>query len=82
MSSELYWGVLWRSSNTLDGKREYFLYDADRGPGPVMFRSRSEARAYRDKEYGYIRKRIDLKLEPHGWKLPRVVRVRANYEVV
>jgi hypothetical protein len=48
----------------------------------VMFRSRSEARKYRDKSYGYIRKRIDLKQEPHGWKLPRVVRIRAIYEAV
>jgi hypothetical protein len=79
---EKYWGILWKSDNQLDGKTEHFIFGSfyePRGPGPSLFKTRAEARAFRDKHYGYIRTREDLKREPHGWKLPRVVRVSATY---
>jgi hypothetical protein len=77
-----YWGILWRSDNMLDGKRQHLVFGSfyePKGPGPTLFLTRAEAREFRDKHYGYIRTREDLKREPHGWKLPRVVRVRATY---
>ena len=77
-----YWGVLWRSENLLDGKVEQLVFASERQLGPALFRTRDSARRYRDKHYGYIRDRADLQKEPHGWKLPRVVRVRATYEPV
>lgn len=82
---QTYWGVLWLSTNLLDGNNEHLIFDRlheNRGPGPSLFKTRSEARKFRDKHFGYIRTRPDLKAEPHGWKLPRVVRVKATYAVV
>lgn len=61
------WALKWRSKNRLAGKTEYLFGD---------FKTRAEARQHRDKEFGYIRHRPDLRCEPHGWKLPAVVRVR------
>jgi hypothetical protein len=77
-----YWGVLWRAKNALDGEVRVLVYESERQLGPALFASRAAARRYRDKVYGYIRDRADLKAPPHGWKLPSVVRVRATYELV
>lgn len=41
----------------------------------LLFRTRSEAREWIEKEYGYLRTRPDLQAEPHGWKMPIPVRV-------
>lgn len=81
LNSDVFWGILWRSDNSLDGKREYLIYDRERGVGPALFRTRREARAYRDERFGYIGKRKDLKREPHGWKLPRVVQLGIFYDL-
>jgi hypothetical protein len=40
-----------------------------------LFHTRREARLYIDEKFGYIRRRIDLRVEPHGWRMPRAVRV-------
>lgn len=69
------WGVMWRSTNKLDGERRH-LCCKDRLP--VMFATRAEARAFIDREYGYIRHRVDLQVEPHGWRLPVPVRVKVS----
>lgn len=45
---------------------------------PLLFHTRREARQYRDKHYGYIRHRKDLRQEPHGWRLPVPVRVHVT----
>lgn len=66
------WGVLWHSKNKLDGITEHLIY---RNCIPVLFRTRREARIFIHKEYGYIKTRHDLRNEPHGWRLPRAVRV-------
>jgi hypothetical protein len=82
-TSKTCWGIVWRSKNSLDGTREFLQWDRLHSrTGPVMFETRREAREYRDKKYGYIKGRADLKAEPHGWKVPGVVRVRATYESV
>lgn len=46
-----------------------------RGGDMLLFRTRSEAREWIEKEYGYLRTRPDLQAEPHGWKMPIPVRV-------
>lgn len=69
------WGIEWNSSNRLDGERRFIVM---RDLCPALFKSRREARAYRDEKYGYIKGRPDLKAEPHGWTLPRIVRVECR----
>ena len=68
------WGVLWHSCNRLDGLREYLCRN-ETTHLPALFLTRAEARAFITDTYGYIRHRADLRREPHGWRLPRPVRV-------
>ncbi len=46
----------------------------------MLFRTRAECRAWIDEHYGYIRTRADLRAEPHGWRMPRAVKVRVVLE--
>jgi len=69
------WGVIWRSEDRLDGKREHLLFE---NRLPRLFFTRREAREYAEKRYGYIRKRKDLRDEPHGWKMPVAARVAVD----
>lgn len=66
------WGLKWVSENKLDGRKEYIMWEHGQ---PLLFRTRQQARNSRDYRFGYIRNRPDLKGEPHGWRLPRPVRV-------
>lgn len=66
------WGALWVTDNRLDGHREELLGD---GRTVRTWRTRAEARVWIKKEYGYFRTRYDLRAEPHGWRMPRAVRV-------
>ena len=68
------WGVLWHSCNRLDGLREYLCRN-ETTHVPALFLTRAEAREFITDTYGYIRHRADLRREPHGWRLPRAVRV-------
>lgn len=67
------WGVLWHSQNRLDGESLHLMYEEGI---PVLFRTRRQARKWIVENYGYIRERSDLRREPHGWRIPRPVRVR------
>ena len=69
-----HWALLWHTTNLLDGDRSLFLNRTD-SPGVLLFRTRQEARAYAWKQFGYIARRPDLKREPHGWRVPKAVRV-------
>lgn len=66
------WGILWRSQNRLDGKTERLVG----GVPPVVFQYKREAASYIKEHYGYIANRADLRVEPHGWRMPKPVRVR------
>ena len=44
----------------------------------MVFATRAKARAWIQKNYGYIKSRPDLRSEPHGWKTPVAVRVTVN----
>lgn len=76
MNTFVRWAVLFRSDNKLDGYRESLCgnYRSD-DLIPMLFRTRREARAWRDQHYGYIRDRRDVQQEPHGWKPAKVVKV-------
>ena len=66
------WGVLWRSECRLDGVSSHLIH---RNLLPAIFKTRKQAVDFIEKEYGYIRQRPDLKSEPHGWRMPKPVRV-------
>ena len=72
------WALKWKSENALDGCCEHLMLfgkPPDRY-WPTVFRTRSAARAFREEKYGYIRRRPDLRKEPHGWKFPAIVKVK------
>ena len=75
-SAPAQWAAMWHSENGLDGVDEHLIRD------PIgiikLFRSREEARDFIEKQYGYIRRRPDLKAEPHGWRIPRPVKLRVT----
>ena len=68
------WGVEWCSRNALNGETRYLMFVTTNQP--ALFSTRKAAREWITKEYGYIRHRRDLREEPHGWRMPRAVRVR------
>lgn len=63
------WAALWNSEHKPYG----FLICRERNP--VLFKTRAEARKWIQSEYGYIKTRTDLRDPPHGWRMPRPVRV-------
>lgn len=68
-----HWGVEWHSKDRLDGDRRYIMWD---NCLPLMFPTRQLARDYIVRRYGYIRHRLDLRREPHGWRVPQAVRIK------
>lgn len=69
------WGAEWYSNNHLDGETRHLIFHLGI---PALFKTRREARAYIHKHYGYIKNRPDLRREPHGWRLPRPIRVEVS----
>lgn len=63
------WGVKWVGGKP---RRTHLIY---RNGLPVLFRTRAEARAWVAKTHGYIKKRNDLRKDPHWWRLPMPTRV-------
>jgi len=66
------WGLEWRHCNRLDGETRHLIC---KDSLPALFRTRSEARAFAQQEYGYIKHRADLRREPFGWRMPQPVKV-------
>jgi hypothetical protein len=66
------WAPKWTSKNHTDGVTSHLIWD---NLLPALFRSRRECREFIEHKYGYIRNRPDLQREPHGWKMPRPVKV-------
>ena len=72
------WAVMWRSKNRLEGLREHLLqykYTNVEGSLPALFCTRRVARKWIIDNFVYIKRRSDLRAEPHGWRMPRPVRV-------
>ena len=70
-----FWGVEWRSRNTMDGAQSCLQWDLEVRP---LFPTRRKCRAYIDQKYGWISTRPDLRQEPHGWLMPQAVRVEVR----
>ena len=66
------WAAQWYSRNRVDGEHRHLLNEDCL---PVLFRTRARCRAYIQQKYGYIKDREDLRAEPHGWRVPRAVKV-------
>ena len=67
------WAGQWYSRNKLDGIKTHILY---KDLLPALFRTRRECREYIKTNFGYIKYRRDLREEPHGWRLPRAIKVK------
>ena len=79
MSDQLEWGVEWHSKSEVDGERRFIMWAFGH---PLAFFTRKAAKDWIDENYGYIKKRPDLKGEPHGWRLPQPIRIRISVEKV
>ena len=66
------WGALWWSRGGIDGDREHLMYEHCK---PVMFRTRQQCRDWINEKYGYMKTRKDLRIYPHGWRLPKPVKL-------
>ena len=79
------WAIKHRSNNRLDGDRSFlqgrYFYGVPKVPeflegySRMVFKTRRQAREFITDHYGYIRRRPDLRAEPHGWKMPVPVKV-------
>jgi hypothetical protein len=65
------WAIIWRNHNVLSGESTHLIHV---GCVPILFPTRAEARKYIEMAYGYIRRRPDLRRDPHGWRIPKAVR--------
>jgi hypothetical protein len=74
-AERILWAVKWQSHNELDGYRSHFMNE---NCVPVLFTKRAAARAWVKQTHGYVANRPDLRAEPHGWLVPRPVRVRVS----
>ena len=74
-NSVVRWALKWCSKNNAD----YIIYD---NCLPKFFLTRKEARKYANKKYGYIKTRIDLRQEPHNWRIPRAIKVKITIQEI
>jgi hypothetical protein len=70
------WAAQWRSNNRLDGISRHIIND--RNCLPALFRTRRECRDFIETNYGYIADRPDLREEPHGWQMPKPIKVKVE----
>lgn len=76
-----YWAAKQDDTNQLDGRTfQLCLWwwkspKVEHGTVLQLFSTRSECRAWIEYEYGYLRRRPDLKREPFCWRMPRAVKV-------
>lgn len=80
--SAIAWAILWRANNKLDGRQHHLIGDPNHPSRTKLFSNRKLARTFAKEKYAYISQRPDLRCEPFGWCLPKVVRVRVTVEVV
>jgi hypothetical protein len=66
------WAGQWHSFNRLDGDVRHILYENNL---PKLFRTRKLCREFIKEKYGYIAERQDLQKEPHGWCMPKAIKV-------
>jgi len=77
------WAVLWRASDkSIYGAYEHIQWGHGDGISPKLFNTRAECILFIRERYGYISWRRDLREYPHGWLMPKPVRVRVALETV
>ena len=69
------YGAIWDQKNKLDGETHHII---NQNCLPVLFVTKKEAKEFIKLNYGYIATRKDLRREPHGWKMPKVVRLKIS----
>ena len=69
------WAILCRSINQLDGDRSWFDGEVNGTTRTQLFPTRREALAFIKHHWSYVRHRSDLRREPHGWRMPKPVKV-------
>ena len=67
------WGAKWRSKNKLDGITEHIVFD---NLDPVLSHTKKGITEFIKERYGYIAKRKDLRQEPHGWRMPKPIKLK------
>jgi len=67
------WAAQWRSKNKLDGETTHIIKV---NLIPALFKTKRECLAFIKEKYGYIAMRKDLRIDPHGWKVPIPIKVR------
>lgn len=72
------WAAQWYSKNRLDGVTRFFCCESY---SYKLFRTRRECRKWIMEHYGFIKTRPDLRAEPHGWRVPRAVRVAVTLTI-
>lgn len=70
-----YYALLWRSRNKRDGPKEHLIREEG---VPMLFRKRADAERERRRYRSMCWLRKDLRAEPRGWLMPRVVKVAAQ----
>ena len=76
------WAIVWiEKRESIDGPQRHFMGEPEIGM-TQLYRTRAEARAECERQWGYIRNRPDLRVAPHGWRMPQVVKVHVSIEEV
>ena len=71
------WAPEWHSRNRLDGDQRYFMCEP-KPPYVRLFKTKRACRAWIRETHGYIAKGRDLRTEPHGWFMPKAVKVNVR----
>lgn len=69
------WAALWHSKNKLEGVCEHIIFEECM---PKLFIRKKDAMEFIKVRFGYIAKRKDLRAEPHGWRMPKPVKVKVK----
>jgi hypothetical protein len=78
-TADVRWAILWQSSTNLMGIDAISCGTSQ--TNIMIFHTRHEARKEIWIRFGYIKDRPDLKSEPHGWKMPKPVRIKLTVEL-
>jgi hypothetical protein len=76
------WAIAHESNNLLDGHRQWLEGTPYHASHTLLFGTRAEARTHLEQAHGYLRNRADLRKEPFGWRVPKVVKVAVSVKEV
>ena len=73
------WGIKWNLKNKLDGVTGYFMFSDYK---ILQFFTKREAKQWVKENYSYIATRKDLRQEPFGWRMPKVIKIKITISEV